>query len=90
MFLQEFPDDAGAGNPYSSKDAANLLSLLKLLRTALGLFLSPSFLKPSHLPPGTKAIISAAVQHLPWNGSDGNPLTDVSAYAKLMTYVNIM
>lgn len=27
---------------------------------------------------------------LPWIGSDGNPLSDVSAYAQQMTYANIM
>lgn len=27
---------------------------------------------------------------LPFTGSDGNPLTDVSAYAQQMTYANIM
>jgi len=30
------------------------------------------------------------VTDLPWIGSDGNPLTDVSAYAQQMTYANIM
>ena len=39
---------------------------------------------------GKDKIISAAVTDLPWVGSNGNPLTDVSAYAKQMTYANIM
>ena len=64
----------GAGNPYSSSDAANLLSFFTALRQALG----------------TSKIISAAVSDLPWIGSNGSPLTDVSAYAQQMTYANIM
>ncbi|KAG7443203.1 glycoside hydrolase family 18 protein [Guyanagaster necrorhizus] len=70
----EYPNSAGAGNLYASSDAANLLSLVQSLRSALG----------------TGTIISAAVPHLPWIGSNGKPLTNVSAYAKVMTYVNIM
>ncbi|KAL1940051.1 hypothetical protein VTO73DRAFT_9386 [Trametes versicolor] len=70
----EYPNESGAGNPHSSSDAANLLSFFKSLRTALG----------------TSKIISAAVTQLPWTGSNGQPLTDVSAYAAQMTYANIM
>ncbi|PFH50384.1 glycoside hydrolase family 18 protein [Amanita thiersii Skay4041] len=70
----EYPNSEGAGNPHSSADAANLLSLFKSLRSALG----------------SSKIISAAVPHLPWLGSDGRPLKDVSAYAAQMTYLNIM
>ncbi|TFY53141.1 hypothetical protein EVJ58_g9619 [Rhodofomes roseus] len=70
----EYPNQSGAGNPYSSADAANFLSFVTDLRSAIG----------------ADKIISAAVTDLPWVGSDGNPLTDVSAYAKQMTYVNIM
>ncbi|EJF62190.1 glycoside hydrolase family 18 protein [Dichomitus squalens LYAD-421 SS1] len=70
----EYPNESGAGNPFSSSDAANLLSFFKSLRTALG----------------SSKIISAAVTQLPWTGSNGNPLTDVSAYASVMTYANIM
>lgn len=70
----EYPNSPGAGNPYSAADAANLLSLITLLRTALG----------------PCKIISAAVAHLPWLGSNGKPLTDVSAYAAQMNFVNIM
>ena len=72
--LQEYPNESGAGNPHSSSDAANLLSFFKSLRTALG----------------SSKIISAAVTQLPWTGSNGSPLTDVSAYAAQMTYANIM
>ncbi|KAF9529877.1 glycoside hydrolase superfamily [Crepidotus variabilis] len=70
----EYPNSPGAGNPYGPNDAANLLSFVTLLRSWLG---------PSK-------IISAAVAHLPWLGSNGQPLYDVSAYAAQMSYVNIM
>ncbi|KAJ7772103.1 glycoside hydrolase family 18 protein [Mycena maculata] len=70
----EYPNNPGAGNPYGSADAANLLLLLTSLRAALG----------------TSKIISAAVTDLPWLGSNGSPLTDMSAYAAQMTYANIM
>ncbi|KAJ7188715.1 glycoside hydrolase [Mycena filopes] len=70
----EYPNQTGAGNPFGSADAANLLSLLTSLRTALG----------------TSKIISAAVTDLPWIGSNGNPITDMSAYAAQMTYANLM
>ena len=39
---------------------------------------------------GDAKIISAAVTHHPWLGQDGNPLNDVSAYAQMINYVNIM
>ena len=71
---QEYPNESGAGNPYSASDAANLLSFFQSLRTALG----------------SSKIISAAVTQLPWTGSNGSPLTNVSAYASVMTYANIM
>ncbi|KAH8828170.1 glycoside hydrolase [Flagelloscypha sp. PMI_526] len=70
----EYPNSEGAGNIYSSSDSAHLLNFLQTLRNKLG----------------SSKIISAAVPHLPWLGSNGQPLTDVSAYAALMTYVNIM
>ncbi|KAJ7876199.1 glycoside hydrolase family 18 protein [Mycena olivaceomarginata] len=60
----EYPNAAGAGNPYGSADSANLLRSSK--------------------------IISAAVTDLPWLGSNGRPLTDVSEYASQLTYVNLM
>lgn len=67
----EYPNSSGSGHPHSPSDASNLLSLIKSLRTALG----------------SSKIISAAVPHLPWLGSDGQPLTNVSEYAENMTYV---
>ncbi|KAJ7668686.1 glycoside hydrolase family 18 protein [Mycena polygramma] len=70
----EYPNAAGAGNAFGSADAANFLIFLKALRQSLG---------PSK-------IISAAVTDLPWLGSNGSPLTDVSAYAAQLTYANLM
>ncbi|KAF9027394.1 glycoside hydrolase [Hymenopellis radicata] len=58
----------------SYADSANFLSFLKSLRSALG----------------WSKIISAAVAHQPWLGPSGTPLTNVSAYAAQMTYINIM
>ncbi|THU94230.1 glycoside hydrolase [Dendrothele bispora CBS 962.96] len=60
--------------PHFPSDAANLLTFLTSLRSALG----------------SSRIISAAVPHLPWLGSNGQPLTNISAYAAQMTYINIM
>ena len=37
---QEFPNNAGAGQPFSSKDTANLLLVFKALRVSLGQFFS--------------------------------------------------
>ncbi|CDO77188.1 Glycoside Hydrolase Family 18 protein [Trametes cinnabarina] len=70
----EYPGESGAGNPHSTSDSANLLSFFKSLRSALG----------------SSKIISAAVTQLPWVGSNGQPLSNVSAYAAQMTYANIM
>ncbi|KAJ7496882.1 glycoside hydrolase [Mycena latifolia] len=70
----EYPNNEGAGNPFGSADAANLLLLLTSLRASLG----------------TSKIISAAVTDLPWIGANGSPLTDMSAYAAQMTYANLM
>ncbi|KAJ3971990.1 glycoside hydrolase family 18 protein [Lentinula raphanica] len=70
----EYPNEVGAGNINSPSDAANLLTFLTQLRSALG----------------SSKIISAAVPDVPWLGSNGSPLTDVSAYAAQMTYINIM
>ncbi|KAH8096611.1 glycoside hydrolase family 18 protein [Cristinia sonorae] len=70
----EYPNQSGAGNPHSANDSANLLSFFTSLRSALG----------------SSKIISAAVTCLPFTGSNGSPLTNVSAYAAQMTYANIM
>ncbi|PPR01818.1 hypothetical protein CVT24_001682 [Panaeolus cyanescens] len=70
----EYPNAPGSGHPHSPADAANLLIFMKALRNALG----------------PAKIISAAVPHEPWLGSDGAPMKDVAEFASLMTYVNIM
>ncbi|KAJ4480852.1 glycoside hydrolase [Lentinula aciculospora] len=70
----EYPNQVGAGNINSPSDAANFLIFLTQLRTMLG----------------SSKIISAAVPDTPWLGSNGSPLTNVSAYAAQMTYLNIM
>ncbi|KAI0089280.1 glycoside hydrolase family 18 protein [Irpex rosettiformis] len=70
----EYPNSAGAGNPHSSSDSANLLTFLTSLRSALG----------------SSKIISAAVTHQPFLGSNGQPLTNVAAYAAQLSYINIM
>ncbi|KAG6826893.1 hypothetical protein H0H92_013999 [Tricholoma furcatifolium] len=70
----EYPNSPGAGQPYSSADSANFLTFLTSLRSALG----------------SSKIISAAVPDLPWLGSNGQPLTNVAAYAAQLTYLNIM
>ncbi|KJA24938.1 glycoside hydrolase family 18 protein [Hypholoma sublateritium FD-334 SS-4] len=73
-FDWEFPNNAGAGQPFSSADTANLLLVFKALRVSLG----------------SCKIISAAASHTPWLGANGNPLTDVSAFAAVLNYVMIM
>ncbi|KIY68919.1 glycoside hydrolase family 18 protein [Cylindrobasidium torrendii FP15055 ss-10] len=70
----EYPNSTGAGNPHASEDTANLLKLFKALRTQIG----------------DNKIISSAVTHQPWLGANGSPLTDVSSFAAVMDYVNIM
>ncbi|KAF8181046.1 glycoside hydrolase family 18 protein [Pholiota molesta] len=73
-FDWEFPNNAGAGQPFTPADTANFLLFLTALRVALG---------PSR-------VMSAAVSHTPWAGADGNPLSDVSAFAAQLSYVMIM
>lgn len=71
----EYPGAPGAGgNSISTSDSANLLVFLKELRNAL--------------PEGK--LITAATQVWPFYGPDGNPLSDVSEYAKLIDWILIM
>jgi hypothetical protein len=72
--MQEYPNDPGAGQPYSSSDSANLLTFFTYLRISLG----------------SSKLITATSPDLPWKGSNGQPLTDVSAYMAQINYVNIM
>ena len=71
----EYPNTQGAGgNAVSSDDAANLLTFLQELRSAL--------------PQG--ALISAATQVWPFAGPDGQPLSDVSAFADVLDWILVM
>nr|KIR88370.1 chitinase [Cryptococcus tetragattii IND107] len=71
----EYPGTAGAdGNAVSSSDSANFLIFLQELRAAL----------PS------EAIITTATQVWPFAGSDGNPMSDVSGFAKVLDWILIM
>ncbi|KAJ7578633.1 hypothetical protein C8J56DRAFT_1111644 [Mycena floridula] len=64
-WLLEYPNFPGAGNKFLPSDSANFLALLKLLRTKLG----------------SSKIISTAVAHEPWLGSNGRPLSNVPDFA---------
>ena len=71
----EYPGQEGnPGNCVSADDTANFLLFLQLLRATL---------------PRT-AKITAAVQPEPLVGSDGNPMADVSEFAKVLDWVLIM
>jgi len=71
----EYPgQDGNTGNIESPNDTANFLSFLQLLRSAL--------------PPAAK--ISAAVQTVPFADAQGNPMTDVSAFADVLDWVLVM
>jgi chitinase len=56
-------------------DTANFLSFLQELRQD---------------PLGSNLILSAATDIVPFTGSDGNPLSDVSGFAKVLDYMEIM
>lgn len=71
----EYPGQQGVGNNgVNPQDSANFLAMLKLLRTSLP----------------KSARISAAVQDVPFADSNGDPLQDVSAFAAVLDWVNIM
>ena len=71
----EYPGQQGdAGNGVSTSDTTNFLLFLQLLRNTL--------------PPSAK--ISAATQTLPFAGSNGLPLQDVSQFAKVLDWVVLM
>ncbi|KDN39765.1 glycoside hydrolase family 18 protein [Tilletiaria anomala UBC 951] len=71
----EYPNADGAGNNQkSAADAANLQTFFQELRSAL--------------PQG--ALITAAVPHLPWIGSNGSPVRSVARAASVIDYVFIM
>jgi len=71
----EYPGQQGnAGNGVSSSDTANFLRFLQHLR--------------SMLPPSAK--ITAATQIVPFAGSNGHPLQDVSEFAKVVDWILLM
>ncbi|WVQ84655.1 hypothetical protein IAT38_006810 [Cryptococcus sp. DSM 104549] len=71
----EYPGTSGAdGNAVSSSDSANFLLFLQALRSAL----------PSD------AIITTATQVWPFADTDGNPMSDVSAFADVIDWILIM
>ncbi|WWC72077.1 uncharacterized protein I206_106037 [Kwoniella pini CBS 10737] len=71
----EYPGTTGAdGNAISSDDSANFLLFLQELRAAL--------------PSG--AIITTATQVWPFADSNGNPMSDVSEFAKVIDWILIM
>jgi hypothetical protein len=72
-FSWEYPGKQGIGcNVVSTNDGANFLSFLTTLRGQQG---------------AQKLIISAAVSVTPFVGSNGTPMTDVSAFAKVLNYI---
>ncbi|KAJ9068703.1 hypothetical protein DSO57_1026045 [Entomophthora muscae] len=76
----EYPGRAAAKcNVYAPDDSANYLLLLKELRAAL----DKEF-------PNDHKLITAAVRVKPFDGPDGKPMADVSAFAKYFDFINIM
>jgi len=71
----EYPGKAGdTCNVFTPNDSANYKTLLQELRSAFGPNLE----------------ITAAASITPWVGTDGQPMSDVSAYASLLDRVSIM
>ncbi|OBZ70754.1 Chitinase A1 [Grifola frondosa] len=75
-FDWEYPGNQGIGcNVISSNDTSNFLAFLQELRAD---------------SVGKNLILTAATPVTPWKGPDGNSLTDVSAFAKVLDWVAIM
>ncbi|KAI0344492.1 chitinase [Trametopsis cervina] len=75
-FDWEYPGNQGIGcNIVSENDTTNFLSFLQELRQD---------------PVGKDMILTAATSISPWKGADGQPLSDVSGFAKVLDYVAIM
>jgi chitinase len=69
----EYPGRQGLGcNIVSEDDTANFLSFLQTLRQQGG---------------ANDLIISATVSMIPFVGSDGKPLSDVSAFGNVLNYI---
>ncbi|KAI7831295.1 glycoside hydrolase superfamily, partial [Gamsiella multidivaricata] len=76
----EYPGRAGAiCNTYAPQDSANYLILLKELRAQMDLEF-----------PNDRKLLTAAVRVQPFDGTDGKPLGDVSAFAQYFDWVSIM
>ncbi|KAF8271823.1 chitinase [Lactarius quietus] len=75
-FDWEYPNKQGIGcNTISANDSANFLSFLQTLRSQDG---------------AQDLIISAAVSITPFVGSSGTPMTNVSAFASVLDYIEVM
>ncbi|KAJ8509393.1 hypothetical protein ONZ45_g8433 [Pleurotus djamor] len=75
-FDWEYPNKQGIGcNILSPADSANFLSFLQELKED---------------PVGSNLTLSAAVGLAPFMGSDGTPMTDVSAFAEVLDHISIM
>jgi chitinase len=70
----EYPNSPGAGNEYGSDDSEHFVKFLRQLRKTL--------------PPTAR--ITAAASDLPFMGKDGQPMTDVSAFADVLDWVLLM
>ena len=71
----EYPGkDPGNGNVFHPNDTANFLEFLKVLRNKT----DETF------------ILTAATSTSPWVGADGNPSTNLSAFASVLDYIAIM
>ncbi|KAH9930546.1 glycoside hydrolase [Epithele typhae] len=74
-FDWEYPNKQGVGcNTIDADDSANFLSFLQALRTEVG----------------QNFTISAAAGITPFAGTDGSPMSDVSAFAEVLDWVAIM
>jgi chitinase len=73
FYSWEYPNRQGIGcNTISANDSANFLSFLQTLRSQEG---------------ANELLITAAVSIRTFVGSDGNPMTDVSAFAQVLDYI---
>jgi chitinase len=74
-FSWEYPNKQGIGcNVVGQNDTANFLELLKEVRQQCG----------------DKLQLTAAASSLPWNGPDGNPMSNVSEFAQVLDYVGML
>ncbi|THH18711.1 hypothetical protein EW146_g2328 [Bondarzewia mesenterica] len=75
-FDWEYPNRQGIGcNILSPNDSSNFLSFLQTLRSQNG---------------ASNLTLSAAVSVTPFVGSDGAPMSDVSGFAKVLDYIEVM